>query len=91
MGGVTKIGEKFLFQDLFRGYMTFLNYNLKNKKGGKKQSFALLAKNYKYIVYSGRLPPFFIYSTHLNLPNNHSLSILTVTNNKKIIIFKINP
>jgi len=31
------------------------------------------------------------YSTHLNLPNNHSISILKVTKNKKITIFKINP
>jgi len=34
-------------------------------------------------------PP--VYSTHLNLPNNHSIIILKVTKNKKITIFKINP
>lgn len=31
------------------------------------------------------------YSTHLNLPNNHSVIILKVTRNKKITIFTIKP
>jgi hypothetical protein len=31
------------------------------------------------------------YSTHLKLPNNHSIIILAVTKNKKITIFTINP
>jgi hypothetical protein len=33
----------------------------------------------------------FYYSTHLNLPYNHSINILKVTKNKKITIFTINP
>jgi len=32
-----------------------------------------------------------LYSTHLNLPNNHSANILIVTKNKKIIILIIKP
>ena len=39
---------------------------------------------------SGRHHPF-VYSTQLNLPNNHSISILIVTNIKKITIFRIKP
>ena len=31
------------------------------------------------------------YSTHLNLPNNHSINILKVTKNKKITILIIKP
>ena len=31
------------------------------------------------------------YSTQLNLPNNHSINILSVTKNKNTIIFKIKP
>lgn len=38
-----------------------------------------------------RDPLFFFYSTHLNLPYNHSTIILTVTNLKKITIFNTNP
>jgi len=37
------------------------------------------------------LHPQLSYSTHLNLPNIHSITILTVTKNKKITIFTINP
>jgi len=37
------------------------------------------------------LHPQLPYSTHLNLPNIHSITILTVTKNKKITIFTINP
>lgn len=36
-------------------------------------------------------PVFFSYSIHLSLPNNHSIIILTVTNNKNTTIFTINP
>jgi len=34
-------------------------------------------------------PP--VYSTHLNLPNNHSINILKVTKDKKITILIIKP
>jgi hypothetical protein len=37
----------------------------------------------------GASPP--VYSTQLNLPNNHSIIILNVTRNKKITILIINP
>lgn len=55
-----------------------------------KQSFALLrGRKSKKIKCLGAIT--FFYSTHLNLPNNHSINILTVTKVKKITIFKINP
>jgi hypothetical protein len=41
------------------------------------------------ISYLGASPP--VYSTHLRLPNNHSIIILKVTKNKKITIFTIKP
>jgi mevalonate pyrophosphate decarboxylase len=37
----------------------------------------------------GRFTP--SYSTHLNLPNNHSIIILTVTRSRKITILTIKP
>jgi len=46
--------------------------------------------SYKIIILSGHLHPQF-YSTHLRLPNNHSIIILKVTKNKKITILIINP
>ena len=47
---------------------------------------------YLIITYFGAHSSFFIfYSIHLKLPNNHSHIILTVTKNKKITIFTINP
>jgi len=45
---------------------------------------------YKLIITFGRFTPP-AYSTHLNLPNNHSIIILSVTRNKKITILIINP
>jgi hypothetical protein len=40
----------------------------------------------------GASPPvFYFYSTHLNLPNNHSIIILKVTKNKNNTIFKMKP
>ena len=44
----------------------------------------------KFIIWLLRRNHLF-YSTHLSLPNNHSINILTVTKIKKIIIFKIKP
>jgi hypothetical protein len=41
-------------------------------------------------THSGHFTPQ-LYSTHLNLPNNHSMIILKVTRNKKITIFTIKP
>jgi len=46
-------------------------------------------QNLSRIGVLGALTP--VYSTHLSLPNNHSIIILTVTKNKNTIIFTINP
>jgi hypothetical protein len=43
----------------------------------------------KEIECLGASPP--VYSTQLNLPNNHSIIILIVTKNKKTTIFTTNP
>lgn len=54
-----------------------------------KQSFALLRYVSLRIKLLRRYHLF--YSTHLKLPNNHSINILTVTKIKKITTFKTNP
>jgi len=53
------------------------------------QSFALL----RGVVETRglRASPLPVYSTHLRLPNNHSINILKVTRERKITIFTINP
>jgi hypothetical protein len=47
--------------------------------------------NLKLWGYFGAYHPSSIYSTQLNLPNNHSIIILKVTKNKNTTIFTIKP
>lgn len=69
----------------------FIETNIVNniKKGDLKQSFALFVVECKKMILRWHYHPF--YSTHLKLPNSHSSSMLRVTINKKMIMFKIKP
>lgn len=57
--------------------------------GDLKQSKLCFCERLFRVELTRRFTP--SYSTHLSLPNNHSSNILTVTKNKKITIFTINP
>ena len=68
-----------------------LNFILLVRRGEKTQSYALGREKLLSCESTTARSPLLIYSTHLNLPNNHSPIILIVTKVKKVTILIIKP